>query len=327
MRLQRMAAAFSVAALILAGTTACTSGPIVVLPSTSHSAGGTPLKVGTAATPSGGDSLESSLVSQVYVSALNAAGLNAQLVAEDAKNPTMLSSLQAGTVDIVPGYSSMFLQELLTSQKATASSAPSKDAVTSGEVLKALTAALPDGVAMTDPSSAEDNDDIVVTAVTAEKYQLKTVADLAKVCDKLAFGGSADFKIKDRGLVTLATDYNCIPKKYVELPSAKSELLLALLSDNVQVADLASSSPAIEANSLVVLEDNKQIFRPQTIVPLVSDSSVSADVRGVLNKVSAALNDDELANLNLLSTSSHYGSEADVAKAWLVQQGLIKATS
>ncbi|ALE92852.1 hypothetical protein AOC05_12035 [Arthrobacter alpinus] len=337
MRLQRIAAVFGVAAVLLSGATACTRTPIVAIPSVSQTAGDTPLRVGTPAVPDGGVPLEGELLANVYAAALNAAGLSAVVTPEDAADPTLLSQLESGAVDIMPGYSSTFLEGLTPASPAASSttsatssttmSSAAKEPVSGSQVLDALKKALPPYVSMANATSAEDDDSIVVTTVTAEKYQLKTIADLAKVCDKLVFGGSAEFRTKDRGLSVLASDYNCVPQSYEELASTKSELLLALLRADVQVADIHSSSPAITDNALVVLADTKQVFRPQTVVPVLSSKKVSDDVTGVINKVSAALNNDALTNLNRLSMDSHFGSMSEVATAWLVEVGLVKATS
>lgn len=316
MRLLRLAAAAAVAALLVTGATACTPSPIVAIPSAAQSAGPA-LVVGTPAVPDGANPLEGVLLANVYAAALNAAGLKATVKAEVPKDPTLLDELAAGTVDVVPGYSSTMLLQLDHSTGAS----------TTAQVLDALKAGLPAGTAMLDAAKAEDNDSLAVTTVTAEKYNLKTIGDLAKVCGKLDFGGSTNFRTKDRGLSTVATDYNCVPKDYQELPNTNNELLLALLRGNIQVADIHSSSPAIGDNALVVLTDTKGIFRTETIVPVVAAKKVPADVQAVLNKVTAALGNDALINLNRLGRASHFGSPAEAAHAWLVQQGLLKATS
>lgn len=316
MRLHRTAAILATAVLLLGGVTACTPSPIVALPTASHTQIAQ-LVVGTPAVPDGGNPLEGALLAHVYAAALNAAGLTATVSQEDPADPTSLDKLRTGAVDIVPGYSSTFLSGLN----------PANGATTSAQVLQALASSLPAGVSMLDAAKAEDNDGLAVTAVTAQKYNLKSIGDLAKVCDKLTFGGSEQFRAKDHGLSTLGSDYNCVPNSYQVLPSTKGELLLALLRDDIQVADIHSSSPAIYNNSLVVLTDTKQVFRPQTIVPLASTKKVPADVQSVLNKVTGVLSNDALVNLNSLATGTSSASLDAAAHAWLVLMGLLKATS
>jgi len=322
MRLRRSAAVVLAAVLLLTGVPACSPEPIVVIPSVTRSVGVAPLVVGTPAAPDGTNPTEGALLAHVYAAALNAAGVNAVVSPADPADGTLLDKLEAGTVDIAPGYS-----RVLLAAAAAKGSTAVPDAATTAQVLDALKKELPQSLAVLDAAKAEDSDSIAVTTVTAEKYQLKTIADLAKVCDKLAFGGSAEFRLAERGLSALGSDYNCVPKSYVQLPNTKNELLLALIRDDVQVADIHSSSPAIPDNALVVLTDPKHLFLPQNVVPVVLAAKVPADVQGVLNKVSGALSTDELVNLNRLAAGSNKTSLDAVARSWLVQKGLVKATN
>ncbi|AIY01546.1 hypothetical protein ART_1947 [Arthrobacter sp. PAMC 25486] len=315
----KVSAALCTAVLLLA--TACTPAPIVTIPSASQSVGQAPLIVGIPEVPDGVLPAEGALLAHVYAAALNAAGLKSSVAEAPAKTGTLVSGLTAGSYDVAPAYSRLVLSEV--------SSAPAP--ADPGEVLSELAAALPAGVILMDATKAEDRDNMVVTAVTAEKYKLKSIADLAKVCDKLTMGGSADFKGSTGGLPALDRDYKCVPKAYESLlptlATSNDGIVWSLLRDDIQVADIHSSSPAIADNSLVVLSDPEQLFVAQTIVPLVAKDKLSTDVQDLLNKVSAAMNTEELANLNRLSQDRHYGDDSEVAEAWLVQKGLIKASS
>lgn len=322
MRLHRRVLTLGIAVLLVSGTSACSPEPIVVIPSVSESAGVVPLVVGTPTVPDGGSALEGSLLANVYAAALNAAGVKAVVSPVDANDPTSLSKLEQGGVDVLPGYSSLLLHAAVPSGPPD-----TVDAASTSGVLSALKKALPESVSMLDAASAQDNDGLAVTAVTAEKYQLKTIEDLAKVCEKLVFGGSSAFRVSAYGVPALGSSYNCVPKGYEELGTSKNELLLALIRDEVQVADIHSSSPEISNNALVVLNDTKTIFPVQSVVPLVYSKKVPADVEGVLNKVSAALDNDGLINLNRLAAGNNYGTVAEAANAWLVQKGLLKANS
>lgn len=317
----RNTAILAVAGLVLAGVVACTPAPIVVVPTTSNSASVAPIVVGTAAAPDGSNPIEGSLLANLYAVALNAAGINAVVKAEDPNDPTLLAQLVAGTVDVAPSYGTSLLQQV---DPAAPVPIPAPNAST---VIGTLKEKLPQGVLMLDATKAEDNDSIVVTAVTAEKYQLKTLTDLGKVCSKLVLGGSDTYRTKPDGLASLSAAYGCIPQSYQELSSGKGELLMALLRDNVQFADIHSSSPDIEDNALVVLEDNAGVFRRNPLIPLVNSAKVPADYQAVLNKVSAQLGNDDLRNLNRLGEGASAAQLQDVAKTWLVQKGLIKNPS
>ena len=309
------------ACLLLGTLTACTPEPIVSVPSASMSTDVPALRIEPLTSPSGVNAQEGELVGHAYAAALKAAGIKAEVGTTPGSAQDAWSNLIAGSIDIVPAYS----RELLSA------AVPSVAPETPADVLSALQEVLPESISVLDPAKAIVGDSLVVTAETAEKYQLKTIADLTKVCNKLLLGGTADFQNSGRGLVGLGTDYNCVPKKFVVLKplfdGSRDDVLWALLRDDIQVADIHISAPAIDDNSLVVLTDTKKLFLEQNIVPLVSNSKVSAAAQGILNKVSAALTTDELANLNRLAQDRHFANSSEAAAAWLIQVGLVKAGS
>ncbi len=90
-----------------------------------------------------------------------------------------MPALLDGSIDLLPEYAGATLSYL--DKNATAHSPE--------DVAKALKAALPEGVSMLTPSQAQDSDGVAVTRATAEKYKLKTIADLAPVASQLVLGG------------------------------------------------------------------------------------------------------------------------------------------
>ncbi len=318
---QKFIAALALASLSLVA--ACTPAPIVNIPSASVSAGAAPLVVAIPQVPDGTVPAEGTLLANVYAAALNAAGVDAKVSPSPVANGGLASGLENRAFDIVPVFSRLALKEL--SQK---NANPDPSSLDAGAVVAALKESLPAGVLQLDPSKVDDHSNLVVTAVTAEKHQLKSITDAAKVCDQLSLGATADFKIGTPGLTGLETEYKCTPKVYESLKQSldpdSNSIFWNLLQDKVQLALIPSSSPAIVDNSLVILSDPQQLFRSQTVVPLVVDETVDSAVQDVLNKVSAVLTTEELANLNRLSQDRHYADVAEVAKAWLIQKGLVK---
>lgn len=317
---RKFIAALSLGALLMVGS-GCTPEPIVAIPSLSNAIGEAPLRVAAAQVPAGVDAQEGVLVAHVYAAALNAAGAKAEVAAPAAAAGAAVSVVAAGTLDIAPVFS----------REAMAGAMPGVWSASPAEVLSALEESLPTGVELLDPAKAQDETRLVVTAVTAERFQLKTMADLGERCGKVAMGGSAEFRTHPRGLAALGSDYNCVPQQFKELsPSASygtDSTLWALLRDDIQLAIMHNSSPAIADNALVVLDDPKDSFPAQDLVPVVSTARVTDEVQAVVDKVSGALTEGELANLNRLAQDRHFGSLAEAAEAWLVQKGLIEVRS
>ena len=99
-----------------------------------------------------------------------------------------------------------------------------------------------------------------------------------------------------------------------------------LLADNIQVADIYTTTPSIKQNDLVVLKDPKNLIAAQNIVPLLGEDYATDEVAALLNPVSAALTTDELLNLNEISAGDDKPSPDAVAKAWLTDNGFLKTT-
>ncbi|WP_146072446.1 ABC transporter substrate-binding protein, partial [Arthrobacter sp. Y81] len=172
-----------------------------------------------------------------------------------------IKAIQDGSVDVVPDYSGNLLGFV----------DPTNTVTDPAGILAALPAKLPSGLTVLAASSAEDKDAMVVTAETAAKYGgLKSITDLAKVCDQLTLGAPPEFKTRPYGLPGLAKIYNCVPKAFTPISDGGGPLTVkALLNNEIQVADIFTPSPAIPANNLVVLEDPLHNWLAQQVLPLV----------------------------------------------------------
>lgn len=291
---------------------ACSSGNPLSSPSTSASGGSTAggsLVVGSADFP------ESQIIAEIYAGALNAAGVTATTKPNIGSREIYFKAVQDGSVDVVPDYSG----NLLSHVDAQAAE------VTPEDVYKALPGKLPKGLAVLDPSKAEDKDAMVVTKATAEKYQLKSIEDLAKVCKDLTMAAPATFETRSYGFPGLKKNYNCELKALKPFSDGGGNLTLqALLSDEVQVADIFTTTPSIADNDLVVLEDPKSNFKAQQVLPLYNDAKVTDKAKEALNNVSKTLTTDDLINLNRAVSGSQKQNAKDAAAAWLKDKGIVK---
>jgi osmoprotectant transport system substrate-binding protein len=277
-------------------------------PAASGTASG-PLVVGS----SGGT--ESQTIAEIYAGALRAAGLEVSTKPGIGSREVYVKAVEEGSVDIIPDYSGNLL--LFLDTKATAASAP--------DVMAALPAALPAGLKVLKAAPAESKDAMVVTKATAEKYKLTSIEDMAKVCDQLTIGANPEFKEREYGLPGLKSNYGCVPKGFEPINDYGGPTTLnALLTDKIQVADIYTTTPSIEDNDLVVLEDPKNNFIAQQVVPLVQAAKVGAEAEAALDKVSEQLTTADLVNLNRQVSGDEKRSPADAAADWLKEKGITK---
>jgi osmoprotectant transport system substrate-binding protein len=196
------------------------------------------------------------------------------------------------------------------------------DAVTTDDVNAALKAKLPPTLAILNSSAAEDKDSVTVNPQTAQKYKLKSIADLKAVAGQLTIGGPSEFKTRQQGLVGLEKKYGLKFKKFQPFDANAQTTLVKLLKNNtIQAADLFTTDPTISANKFVVLEDPQSVFSAQNVTPLIYKSGVDAGAQATLNAVSAKLTTQDLLAMMTRVVSDKEDADT-VAKDWLSKAGL-----
>jgi osmoprotectant transport system substrate-binding protein len=72
-----------------------------------------------------------------------------------------------------------------------------------------------------------------------------------------------------------------------------------------------------------VLEDDLDLFAAQNIIPLLNAEVLTDEIAGLLDEVSALITTEVLLELNAEMAGDAKPSAADVAEAWLTEQGLL----
>ena len=90
---------------------------------------------------------------------------------------------------------------------------------------------------------------------------------------------------------------------------------------DIQLANIYSSDPALADGTLTVLTDPKGLFLASHVVPLAS-SRVGDDATAVINRVSEALDAQDLIEMNRASTVERK-SASQIAHDWLISEGLL----
>jgi osmoprotectant transport system substrate-binding protein len=183
----------------------------------------------------------------------------------------------------------------------------------------ALKKALTPGLEILEMSPATDEDTIVVTKATADKYSLKSIGDLK---DKnLVAGGSSEFKVRTAGLKGMKEKYGVEFKDYKTLDAGGPLSIKALETNQIQVTDLFTTQAVIKDKGWVQLEDPEHILPPNNIVPLIRTDHKSDDVVSTLNAVDAKLTTEALTDLVKRIDVGKESADV-VAKDWLSQNPL-----
>ena len=173
---------------------------------------------------------------------------------------------------------------------------------------------------MLTPSPAEDKDVVAVTQATADKYKLKTISDLKPVAGELVLGGPPEWKTRTQGVVGLRDVYGLNFKDFVSLDAGGTLTMTALTNGQIQAGDLFSTDPGLHANHLVALEDDKNLFAAENVVPLIKSAKQNDTIKKTLDAVSAKLTTDDLISMNAEAATGT--NLSDIAKKWLANAGI-----
>ncbi len=260
---------------------------------------------------------ESKILAELYAQALEANGFTVGRQLGIGSRETYIPALQDHSIDLIPEYTGNLLKYF--DPKATVTGPQ--------DVELALFRALPGDLSMLTPSPAADVDTVAVTADTAQKWNLKTIADLAPRSAEVKFGAPSEFLNRAEGIPGLKANYglDVAEHNFVAISDGGGPATVrALVDGTVTAADIFSTSPAIPQNNLVVLEDPKNNFPAANVVPVVSSQKKSNDLKRVLDAVSAKLTTEALIELNT-AVSGNAGIDPDeAARKWLAENGLDK---
>lgn len=257
---------------------------------------------------------ESKIIGEIYAQALEANGFTVGRQFGIGSRETYIPAVQDHSIDLIPEYTGNLLQYF----------DPDTEVTTPDGVLLELFRKLPGDLSILNPSPAEDKDTVAVTSETAQRWNLTTIGDLAEHSAEVKFGGPSEFINRAEGLPGLKANYGLdIPRSnFVAISDGGGPATVRALTDGtVTAANIFSTSPAIEENDLVVLEDPKNNFLAANVIPLVSSQKKSDELKTVLDAVSAELTTEDLIRLNT-EASGNSGINPDEAAAnWVREHG------
>jgi len=247
------------------------------------------------------------IIAEIYSQALENAGFTVERKFQIGQRDAYLPALESGEVDLFPEYTGNLLQFY----------SPDTTATTSEDVFAELATALPAGLTVLDQASATDQDSYNVTADFAAANNLSSLEDLAAVTTPLVLGGNAELEERPYGPAGLLEKYGVT----VGFAATGDTTVEDLLAGTVNIANVYSADPRIQTENLVTLADPKGLFLASNVVPLVN-ADVADQIADVINAVQAKLTPEGLVALNVQSTVDQLSS-ADIATAWLTDNGLI----
>ena len=257
---------------------------------------------------------EQFVLAEIYAQALEAAGIKVERKINLGGTLIAHKALEEKEIDFYPEYTGTMLlavlkQETMTDRKAV------YDKVRSEYAAK--------GLVVLNETPFQNTYNMVVRPETAAQYKLETLSDLAKVSKELKLGAGPEFRDRKDGLPGLKAKYGMEFKE--DLQMAIGLRYQALKGDQIQVVNGYSTDGMIAAMKLKRLKDDKNLWPPYYVVPVVRKETLDANpkVAEVLNRVSAMIDESAMAEMNY-KVDGEKMEPKDVARDFLKSKGVVK---
>lgn len=231
---------------------------------------------------------ENVLLAHIYAEALKDAGVEANVKPNIGSREVIVPALQDGSIDLVPEYSGALLAYL----------GGDDTAFSSEDVLAALNEVVPEGVTLLEAAEAEDKDTLVVTAETAKKYNLVSIADLKPVAGEMVLGGPPETKDRRAGVPGLKELYDVTFGEFKSVDLGGPLTVAGLNGGDIDVALMFTTQSAIAENGFVSLEDPEYMSLAENIIPVLRSDRTDPKIVDALNAVSAKLTTEDLIRMN-----------------------------
>jgi osmoprotectant transport system substrate-binding protein len=256
---------------------------------------------------------EEYILGSLYQQALEAKGYKVTLKGNIGSSEIIWKALTSGQIQMYPEYTGTLLSAI-ANQTALPTSA--QQAYTEAKAF-----AEKNGYTLLNQTPFYDSDALGTLKTFAQKNNLTTISDLAKLGHSLTLGGAPEFATRVEGLVGLKKQYGLNP---AFKPLAIGLTYKALDSGQVQVSDVFTTDPQLTTGKYTILTDPKKVFGFQNVAPVVKQSVLSAEgpaFAQTINAVSALLTIPAIQKMNA-AVELDQQSPASVAKAFLAANGL-----
>lgn len=242
---------------------------------------------------------ESLLLAGIYVAALRSYGFGARV--ETANDPRV--QLDSGAVTVAPAFTGRTLHELQ----------PSASARSDEQVYQAMVAALPEGIAAGDyTTAAEDKPALMVTQATVKAWGGSDLSELPRHCDDLIVGAFA-------GTDSPAVIGSCrlpAPREFAD----RTAVLAALRAGQLTAAWTTTADPHNPADAVLLADGKPALIRAENVVPLYRRNALTDRQLLAINEVAGVLDTATLAQLRHQVAAG--ADPQEVANGWLEQHPL-----
>jgi osmoprotectant transport system substrate-binding protein len=291
---------------------------------------GEPIRVGSK------DFTESIIIGEMYAQLLEAAGLQVERKLNLGGTAVAQEGLTSGSLDLYPEYTGtgllVVLGKALTDVPGLGSATPEAGATPeAANAVDAVYTYVKDqyqaeyNLVWLDQTQMNDSQALAVTRQFSEENGVTTISQLVALASSvdLTFSAPVDFEEREDGLKGLRTVYGDFEATVNGVaPGIKYQ---AFLDGDANVVLAFSTDAEIAINDLVVLEDDKGLWPPYFVAPVVRQEALDANpgLAPALNALAPILTTELMTSLNAKALTDPSLEIATIAKDFLTEQGLL----
>lgn len=261
--------------------------------------------------------IEERIVSQLYAQMIeDRTDLHVELNNAMGSSMVLWEALKSNELDIVPAYTGTWYGTILD--------LPLYPGMTKQDTYDNVAEGLRDyGISAAGQLGPNNQYVFAVKPELAEKYNLKTVSDLAPYASGWVVGCSQGFYARENdGLFPVCEEYGMNFKDALTFGAAP--MYIALENGDVDVIITFRTDGLLQKYDLVLLEDDRQFFPPYVLFCMVSDQALEEhpELYDVCMELEQAVTDAEMQKMNYRGAQD--GDEPyDIARDFLLEKGLI----
>jgi osmoprotectant transport system substrate-binding protein len=286
------------------------------------------------------DFTEQFILAEMYMQVLDNAGISTEDRMNLGGTQVAHQALVEGDISMYPEYTGTGLTEVLQipldeviGGGATPDASPVADATpdAGGDLSQVVYDRVKSeyeeqfGLTWLERSPANNTQALAVKREFSEENGITTISQLAEVAGDYVISAPADFPEREDGQLGLARVYGDGFENIEVLPVAPGLKYQALLDDQAQVVLAFGTDGQISGYDLVLLEDDLGLWPPYNVAPVIHESVLEAypEIEDLLNSVTSLLTDEALSGLNWRVDGDEKAEPADVAQAFLEENGLL----
>ncbi|MDB9312709.1 glycine betaine ABC transporter substrate-binding protein [Spirulina sp. CS-785/01] len=262
------------------------------------------------------DFAEQLIIGEMYALILEDHGYTVERKLNLGGTSVAQTRLEKGEIDLYPEYTGTALISVL---KLPVSSDQAKVYQTVSKGYKEQF-----NLVWLNPSPMNNTQTLVMTPEESEQLGIETISDLVAQDNQIIMIGPPEFQEREDGLPGLEEAYGEFDlQQYIPVePSLRYQ---GLIEGEANVAVGFSTDGEISAFNLVMLEDDKQLFPPYQVAPVVRQETLEnyPKIRKLLNPVTTRLTNETMQRLNYEVTGKQR-DPVEVANEFLQSEGLLE---